>query len=64
MRISIEKKQEEKNFKLQQQLALSKKENRCLKNKLVTSERKRKLLIEERKKKLFSGCMPSANQTA
>ena len=55
MRISKEQKQEEKIFKLQQELDLSKKENKSLKNKLATSERKRKSLMgDSRKRKLRS----------
>jgi septal ring factor EnvC (AmiA/AmiB activator) len=51
MRISIEKNQEEKISRLQQQLVRTKKENRSLKNKLTASERKRKSLMEENRKK-------------
>jgi predicted RNase H-like nuclease (RuvC/YqgF family) len=51
MRISKEQKQEEKIFKLRQELDLSKKEVKSLKNKLATSERKRKSLMEDSGKK-------------
>jgi hypothetical protein len=46
-----EKKLEEKNSKLQQELSLSRKENKLLKSKLSTSERKRKKLMADRDKK-------------
>ena len=65
MRISKEQKQEEKIFKLQQELDLSKKENKSLKNKLATSERKRKSLMGDRGKKTpYIKHFPSADKTA
>jgi len=51
MRISKEQKQEEIIFKLRQELDLSKKEIKSLKNKLATSERKRKSLMGDSGKK-------------
>jgi predicted RNase H-like nuclease (RuvC/YqgF family) len=51
MRTFKGQKQEAKIFKLQHELDLSKKENKSLKTKLATSERKRKSLMEESGKK-------------
>jgi peptidoglycan hydrolase CwlO-like protein len=51
MRISKEKKQEERISQLQGQVALCKTKIKSLENKLSTSERKRKSLMEENRKK-------------